>query len=60
MPFLFFLLELLLMYLVFSLINWNMSLSDWSGYTYPFALIWILFSTVKLRIVLRRQRLHNE
>lgn len=59
-PILFFSLELILIYLIVSLFNWSMSPFSWSWYTSLFALILVLISLTKLRIVLRRQRLPHD
>lgn len=59
-PILFFILELILMWLTLSLFNWDTDIKKWHVYTFPVALIWIIFSSIKLNIVLKRQHLHHE
>ena len=59
-PILFFCLELILMWLVLGLFNWNLDVSNWHNYTYPVALLWALFSVAKLLIVLKRQKKHYD
>ncbi len=56
-PILFFLLEMILMWLVLSLFNWGINIFEWNLYSYPVMLLWFLFSGVKLGIVLKRQKL---
>lgn len=57
-PLVFFLLEMILMYLVMALINWDLSLYQWNNYTYPFVVIWFIYSSLKLYFVLKRQKIH--
>ncbi len=59
-PIIFFLLELILMWLTLSLFNWDLDISKWHIYAYPVVLIWVTISAVKLNIVLKRQHLFNE
>ncbi len=54
-PVIFFLLEMVLMYLVMSLINWDLDYSQWHIYTYPFVAVWFIYSALKLYFVLKRQ-----
>lgn len=58
-PALFFLLEMTMMWLVISLFNWDLNPLRWDVYAFPFALLWIAFSSIKLFIVLKRQRVPN-
>lgn len=55
-PAIFFILELILMWLVFSLINWDLNVMNWHVYSYPFLGIWITYSTFKLYLVYKRQK----
>jgi len=55
-PILFFMLEILLVWLVISLLNWDLNILQWNVYTYAIALAWIIFSIIKLMIVLKRQK----
>ena len=59
-PIAYFHLEMILMWLTLSLFNWDIYIQNWNIYTYPIAVIWIIFSGVKLNIVLKRQFLYNE
>jgi hypothetical protein len=56
-PVVFFSLELILMYLVMSLINWDLNAYQWHIYTYPFVVIWLIYSSLKLYFVLKRQNI---
>jgi len=60
MPLLFFVLEMVLMWLSVSLLNWDTNMKEWSVYTYPIPIIWIIFSITKFFSVLRRQKVHHE
>jgi hypothetical protein len=60
MPFLYFFLEMVLMYLTLALLNWNLILTQWSPYSFLVVVLWLLFSSAKLRIVLKRQKTHYD
>jgi len=60
MPLLFFVLEMVLMWLSVSLLNWDTNMKEWNVYTYPIPVIWIIFSITKFFSVLRRQKVHHE
>jgi len=55
-PVLFSLMELLMMWLLLSLFNWDMNPLNWNIYAYGVAVLWLVFSGVKLSIVLKRQK----
>jgi len=55
-PLIFFGLELLLMFLLISLFNWEINPLQWNVYSYPIFLIWIIYISAKLYLVLRRQK----
>lgn len=55
-PILFFCLELILMWLVLGIFNWNLDISQWHPYTYPVSVFWIIFSSAKLFFVFKRQK----
>lgn len=59
-PIIYLCLELLLMHLLLSLFNWDIDLRQWNFYSYPIFIVWILFSVLKLSIVLRRQKMRND
>jgi len=59
-PVLFFCLELVLMWLVLGLFNWDLDVGQWHTFTYPVAIIWIIFSSAKLTFVLKRQKMHYD
>ena len=59
-PVIFFVLEMILMYLVISLINWNLDVSQWHVYTYPFVVVWFIYSSFKLYFVLKRQNIPRD
>ncbi len=59
-PIIYFFLELLLMHLVLSLFNWDIDLRQWNVYSYPVLIFWILFSALKLSIVLKRQKMRHD
>jgi len=59
-PFLFFCLELVLMWLVVGIFNWDLDIRQWHNLSFLVAIIWIIFSSVKLAIVLKRQKMHHD
>jgi hypothetical protein len=59
-PILFFCLELILMWLVLGIFNWNLDIAQWHTFTYPVSVIWIIFSSAKLVFVLKRQKRHYD
>jgi len=59
-PSIFFSLEIVLMYLVMSLINWDLNLYHWHIYTYPFVAVWSIYSSFKLYFVLKRQNIPRD
>jgi len=58
-PIIYLCLEILLMHLLLSLFNWNLDLLEWNIYSYPIFIMWILFSAIKLSIVLKRQKMRH-
>jgi len=52
--------ELLMMWLLLSLFNWDINPLNWNVYAYGVTLVWIIFSGVKLSIVLNRQKVIND
>ena len=59
-PIIFFSLEMALMYLVMSLINWDFYCYQWHAYTYIFVAVWFTYSSFKLYFVLKRQNLPRD
>jgi len=59
-PVTFFSLEMILMYLVMSLINWDLDSYQWHIYTYPFVIIWFIYCSLKLYFVLKRQNIPRD
>jgi len=59
-PFIFFSLEMILMYLVMSLINWDLNLYQWHIYTYPVVAVWFIYSSFKFYFVLKRQNIPRD
>jgi hypothetical protein len=59
-PIMFFVLEMLMMWLLLGLFNWTLYPDQWNGYSFIFVILWIIFSSVKLRIVLKRQKAVND
>ena len=55
-PLLFYILEIALMYLLLSLFNWSVSVFQWNMYSYIIAFVWLLYSSLKLYFVLKRQK----
>jgi len=54
-PIVFFLLEMLMLWLLMSLFNWNIDMSEWNVYTIIPSIIWIIFSSAKLYFIFKRQ-----
>jgi len=59
-PFFYFSLEGVLMYLLLSLFNWDMNFTTWNFYAYLIALVWLGYSSLKLYFVLKRQKMHYD
>lgn len=55
-PIVFSLMEILMMWLILSLFNWAINPIEWNIYAYAIASGWAFFSCVKLRKVLKRQK----
>ena len=55
-PVIFSLMEVVMMWLLLSLFNWEINPLEWNVYAYGVAVVWIIFSSVKLSIVLKRQK----
>ncbi len=58
-PSLFFLLEITMMWLLASLFNWDFNPLNWNIYAYPVIFLWMAFISIKLSIVLKRQKAPN-
>ncbi len=58
-PIVFFLLELIMIWLTLSLFNWDLYLQNWNIYSYPVALLWLAIIGFKLKIVVKRQKAYN-
>ena len=59
-PIMFFVLEMLMMWLLLGLFNWSLYPDQWNVYSFIMVILWIIFSSVKLRIVLKRQKAVND
>jgi len=59
-PFAFFLMEALMMWLLLSLFNWDTNPLEWSVYAYGVYALWFIFISIKLSIVLKRQKAAND
>ncbi len=59
-PLLFFLLEMVLMWLLIGIFNWNLDITQWHTISFVVVAIWIIFSSIKLTIVLKRQKIHHD
>lgn len=59
-PFLFFFLEMVLMWLLIGIFNWSLDITQWHTVSFAVAAVWIIFSSVKLAIVLKRQKMHHD
>jgi len=59
-PFAFFLMELVMMWLLLSLFNWDTNPLEWNVYAYGVYALWVIFSSIKLKIVLKRQKVAND
>ena len=55
-PIVYFLMEVLMMWLLIGLFNWSLYPDQWNIYSLIILMFWIIFSSVKLRIVLKRQK----
>lgn len=55
-PLLYFLLELVMMWLVISLFNWDLDIRQWGLYAYAGLALWLCYSGLKLYIVIKRQK----
>ena len=55
-PIIFFLLEIVLLWLTIGLFSWELDVYKWSIFAYIVAAAWLAFSAMKLRIVLKRQK----
>ncbi|MBE0498197.1 MAG: hypothetical protein IBX43_03015 [Campylobacterales bacterium] len=55
-PLLYFLLELVMMWLVISLLNWDLDIRQWGVYAYAGLALWLSYSSLKLTIVIKRQK----
>lgn len=55
-PILFSVMEIVMMWLLLSLFNWDLNPVEWNVYAYGVMAIWSIFSSVKLSIVLKRQK----
>lgn len=58
-PFLYEILEIILIWVVFSLIEGSINIFIWSIFSYFVASTWFLYTIYKLRRVLMRQTLHK-
>ncbi|PHR58511.1 MAG: hypothetical protein COA44_03445 [Arcobacter sp.] len=59
-PIAFSLMEIMMMWLLLSLFNWAINPLEWNVYAYGVTIIWILFSSVKLSFVLKRQNVQYD
>ncbi len=59
-PIVFFCLELVLIWLVISLFNWSIDITKWHIASYFVTAVWLIFISIKLSIVLKRQKIHYD
>jgi len=59
-PIVFSVLEIIVMWLLLSLFNWAINPTKWNVYAYVVMGIWVIFSSIKLSIVLKRQKVVND
>jgi len=59
MPFFYEILEIMLIWVVFSIIEGNMNILAWNMFSYAVAGTWFLYTVYKLRKVLIRQTIHR-
>lgn len=59
-PVVFSLMEIMMMWLLLSLFNWAVNPLEWNVYAYGVAVAWMIFSSVKLGIVLKRQKVVHD
>lgn len=55
-PLLYFLLELVMMWLVIALFSWDLDIRHWGLYAYAGLALWLSYSSLKLAIVIKRQK----
>ncbi len=55
-PVIYFLLELIVIWLVISLFNWDIDIRRWGLYSYIGLALWLSYSSLKLYIVIKRQK----
>lgn len=55
-PIFFFCLEVAIMYLFISLLNWDINPSGWNVYSYIVTSIWFMYICMKFYHVLKRQK----
>ena len=58
-PFLFEVLELIMIWTVFAIVEASLDITQWSLISYALALIWFFYTIHKLQKVLSRQNLHH-
>jgi len=58
-PFLYEALEVVLIWIVFSIFEGSMNILEWGAFSYIVASVWFLYTFYKLRKVLQRQVLHR-
>jgi len=58
-PFLYEMLEIMLIWVVFSLLEGSMNISTWTIFSYVGSGLWFLYTIYKLRKVLIRQTIHK-
>ncbi len=57
-PFIFEALELLMIWIVFSILEGTLNVMNWTLVSYILALVWFFYTFYKLTRVLRRQNVH--
>lgn len=58
-PFIFEILEMIMIWIVFSIMEGTMNVMQWSTVTYILSFTWLLYTLYKLTKVLDRQTLHR-
>ena len=58
-PFLHFALEILLIWVAFSIVEGNANIATWNVYSYIVSSVWFIYTVYKLKQVLIRQTIHR-
>lgn len=59
-PIIYFLLEIILMWLVIGLFNWNLDVRKWNIFSYEALALWLAYSSFKFYLVIKRQKISRD